>query len=90
MCAAEVRALAACARSARDEHAYAGKWAGSLHATQLGSTGGGVQWGLSQRAVRVDCGLSYTTVQTTTTQSAIVACSYNSYNLLNGDTGDLQ
>jgi len=59
-----------------------------LHATQLGATGGDgeahpigtfstgvrVDWGLSQRPARVDCGLSYTTVQATITRSAIVAC----------------
>jgi len=58
-------ALAACPWSARGDPGYGGKWAGSLHATQLGATGGGVQWGLSQRPVRVDCGLSYTAVQAT-------------------------
>jgi len=34
-------------------------------------------WGLSQRPVRVDCGLSYTTGQATIAQSAIVACESN-------------
>jgi len=59
----------------------------SLHATQLGATGGAarpigafstgvhVDWGLSQWSARVDCGLSYTTVQATIAQSVIVACS---------------
>jgi len=36
-----------------------------------------VQWGLSQRPVRVDCGLSYTTVQA----SAIVACLIYYFNI---------
>jgi len=73
-CVPYMGAFAACAWSARCEPAYAVKWAGSLHATQLGSTGGGVQWGLSQQPVHADCGLSYTAVQATITQSAIVAC----------------
>jgi len=51
--------------SALGDPGYGGKWAESLHAKQLGATGGDVQWGLSQRPVRVDCGLSCTTVQAT-------------------------
>jgi len=39
------------------------------------STGVPVDWGLSQRPARVDCGLSYTTGQSTIARSAIVACS---------------
>jgi len=58
-------ALAAYEWSACGEPAYAAKWAGPLHATQLGSMGGGVDGELSQRPVRVDCRLSYTTVQAT-------------------------
>jgi len=63
-------AAAGCTWSARGEPAYAGKWAG------LARRGGWmqrswlqpavrIQWGLSQQLVRVDCGLSYTTVQAT-------------------------
>jgi len=58
-----------------------------MHATQLGAMGGArpmgafstvvrVDWGLSQRQVCVDCGLSYTTVQATIVQSTIVACNH--------------
>jgi len=54
-----------------------------LHATQLGAMGGArpmgpfsmgmrVDWGLSERPVRVDCGLSYTTIQATIALCAIV------------------
>jgi len=39
------------------------------------STGVPVDWGLSQRPARVDCGLSYTTCQATIALRAIVACS---------------
>jgi len=39
------------------------------------STGVPVDWGLSQRPARVDCGLSYTTGQATIVLCAIVACS---------------
>jgi len=38
------------------------------------STGVPVDWGLSQRPARIDCGLSYTTGQATIARSAIVAC----------------
>jgi len=41
------------------------------------STGVPVDWGLSQRPARVDCGLSYTTGQATIARSGIVACCYN-------------
>jgi len=38
------------------------------------SIGVRINWGLSQRPVCVDYGLSYTTVQATVTQSVTVAC----------------
>jgi len=38
------------------------------------STGVPVDWGLSQRPARVDCGPSYTTGQATIALRAIVAC----------------
>jgi len=41
------------------------------------STGVPVDWGLSQRPARVDCGLSYTTGQATIALRAIVACNIN-------------
>jgi len=43
-----------------------------LHATQLGATGGARPMGAFSTGVRVECGLSYTTVQSTIAQSAIV------------------
>jgi len=80
LCATEVRALCGLRLPAPEVGG-----ARSLHATQLGATGGDgevhpigtfstgvrVDWGLSQRPARVDCGLSYTTVQATI---ALVAC----------------
>jgi len=39
-------------------------------------TGVPVDWGLSQRPARVDCGLSYTTGQATIALRAIVACNF--------------
>ena len=55
---------------ARGDPGYGGKWTGwlgaparSLHATRLGATAVRIHWGISQRPVRVDCGLSYTAVQ---------------------------
>jgi len=61
-------ALAAvgCAWSVRGEPGYAGKWAGLARrgrSTPRNSTGGTRPMGASQRPVRVDCGLSYSTVQ---------------------------
>ena len=79
LCATEVRALYGLRLPAPEVGG-----ARSLHATQLGATGGPahpigafstgvrVDWGLSQRPARVDCGLSYTTVQATIARSAIV------------------
>jgi len=59
-----------------------------LDAKQLGATGGvrpvgvfstgvRVDWGLSQRQVRIDCGLLYTTGQGTIMQGATMACNHN-------------
>ena len=54
----------------------AARWATTAPARPMGafSMGVPVDWGLSQRPARVDCGLSYTTGQATIAQSAIVAC----------------
>jgi len=46
------------------------------------STGVTVDWGLSERPARVDCGLSYTTGQATVAQSVIVACTFETQQLL--------
>jgi len=69
-------AAAGCAWSARGEPAYAGKWTGLARRGRWTPRSWArravrVQWGLSQRPVRVDCGLSYTRVQA---NRAIVAC----------------
>jgi len=81
LCATEVRALYGLRLPTPEVGG-----ARSLHATQLGATGGAahpigafstgvhVDLGLSQRLARVDCGLSYTTVQATIARRAIVAC----------------
>jgi len=56
-------AAAGCAWSARGEPGYAGKWVGLARRgrwTPRIATGGARLMGLSQRPVRVDCGLSYT------------------------------
>jgi len=72
LCATEVRALYGLRLPAPEVGG-----ARSLHAMQLGDMGGAahqigtfsmgvrVNWGLSQQPARVDCGLSYTTVQAT-------------------------
>jgi len=59
-------AAAGCAWSARGDPRYGGKWA------WLASRGRSTANSWAQRAVRVDCGLSYTTVQNA--RNAIVAC----------------
>ena len=41
-----------------------------------------VDWGLSQRPARVDCGLSYTTGQATIARSAIVPCGKKDFYIL--------
>ena len=76
MCATEQRAIYGLRLPAPE---VGGAW--SLHATQLGATGGAayptgafstgvrVDWGLSQRPAHVDCRLSYTTVQATIARS---------------------
>jgi len=74
-------AAAGCAWSAPGDPGYGGKWEGL--ARHDGCTPRScvqravrVQWGLSQRPVRVNSGLSYTTVKATIVQSAIVACKF--------------
>ena len=72
-------AAAGCTWSARGEPGYAGKWAGLARRGRWtpcswAQRAERIQWGLSQRLVRADCGLSYTTVQATIAQSTIVAC----------------
>jgi len=63
-------------------------WRPWLHATQLGATGTArpmgafsmgvrVDWGLSQRPVRIDCGLSYTTGQATIALSRLWLVYFN-------------
>jgi len=82
LCAAYMGTLATagCAWSARGDPGYSGKWAGLARHGRCTPCSWAqwavrVYWGLSQRPVRVDCGLSYTTVQATITlRSTIVAC----------------
>jgi len=72
LCATEVRALyglrlpAPEVGGARSLHAtQLGATSGEAHPTGAFSTGVCVDWGLSKRPARVDCGLYYTTVQAT-------------------------
>jgi len=72
-------AAAGCAWSARGDPGYGEKWAGLARRGRCTPCSWAqwavrVQWGLSQRPVRVDCGLSYITVQATIAKSATVAC----------------
>jgi len=79
-------AAAGCAWSARGDPGDGGKWLGPARRGRCTPRSWAQravrvqwelsQWGLSQRPVRVDCGLSYTTVQVTIAQSAIVACTF--------------
>ena len=61
-------AVAGCTWSARGDPGYGGKCAGLARCGRCMPRSWAqwavhIQWGLSQRPVRVDCGISYTTVR---------------------------
>jgi len=70
-------AAAGCAWSARGDPGYDGKWAGLARRGRFTPRSWPqravrVHWGLSQRPMGVDCGLSYTTVQAVISKTANV------------------